>query len=330
MKRSNALPEIESSILITGGLGYVGGRLSDYFRKHQPAWRLRLLTRRSPKDLPAWTRGWEIVQGEITCPETLPPAVQGVDTVIHLAALNEVESQQNPRLALEVNGVGTENMLAAAQSAGVRRFIYFSTFHVYGPWATGLITEETPTRPVHPYAITHRLAEDFVNRRRYLNQMQTLILRLSNGYGYPMDGSVDRWMLVFNDLCRQAVTNRRIVLRSSGKQQRDFIALSDVARAVEHFLRLPDSAWRDGLFNLGSGQSWSILQVAKLIVAEFEKRFGGSIAIEVGPDGSPSGSLSKFQYGIEKLRETGFLLHNEMTAEIQETFAVCERLRRVN
>jgi UDP-glucose 4-epimerase len=259
----------------------------------------------------------------------LREAVEGVDTVIHLAALNEVESQRNPRLALEVNGVGTEHILAAAQAAGVQRFIYFSTFHVYGPWVTGLITEETPTRPVHPYAITHRLAEDFVNRRRYLNQMQTLILRLSNGYGYPMDSSVDRWTLAFNDLCRQAVINGRIVLRSSGKQQRDFVALSDVARAVEHFLRQPDDAWRDGLFNLGSGRSLSIVQAAELIAKEFESRYGRKVGIEVRPDDGAS-SLSEVRYGIGELLATGFMLRDEMSAEIQRTFEACEGLSRAS
>jgi UDP-glucose 4-epimerase len=286
---------------------------------------MRLLTRHSLKEIPTWAQGLEVAQGDVARPDTLLPVLRDTNTIIHLAALNEVDSQRNPRLALEVNGGGTENLLAAAQAAGVRRFIYFSTFHVYGPWATGLITEETPTRPVHPYAITHRLAEDFVNRRRHLNQMQTLILRLSNGYGYPMDSSVDRWTLVFNDLCRQAIMNGRIALRSSGKQQRDFIALGDVARAVEFFLHQPHDSWQDGLFNLGSGRSLSILQAAELIADEFERRYGRKAGIEVGPDDAAS-SLSEVRYGIGKLLATGFMPRDEMSAEIQGTFEICEGL----
>ena len=319
----------EKTILITGGLGYVGGRLADYLHRHRPTWQLRLLTRRSVSETPSWAQPFKVIQGDVALSETLREAVQGVETVIHLASLNEVKSQRNPRRALEVNSMGTGNMLEVAQDAGVQRFIYFSTFHVYGPWAASLITEETSTRPVHPYAITHRLAEDFVNRSRYLNRMQTLILRLSNGYGYPMDNSLDCWRLVFNDLCRQALLEGRIVLRSSGHQQRDFIALSDVVRAVEYFLCLPEEAWKDGLFNLGSGRSMSVLQVAELIAAEFKRRYEKPITIVTGHDKNP-GSRSEVHYGIKKLQMTSFSLRDEMTKEIQRTFEACEGGRHAN
>ena len=105
-------------------------------------------------------------------------------------------------------------------------------------------------------------AEDFVAFFNQYHGMQTLIFRLSNGYGYPMDKDINRWTLVFNDLCRQAVGIGRIVLKSTGKQHRDFISLHDVSRAVFHFLFVCPDKWGDGIYNLGGNLSMSILDAA--------------------------------------------------------------------
>ena len=109
--------------------------------------------------------------------------------------------------------------------------------------------------------------------------MNTLTLRLSNGFGCPMGLEVNRWTLVFNDLCRQAMTSGEMILRSSGKQHRDFIALHDVAAAVDHFLFVNSEKWGDGLFNLGGDCSLSILEVAKTIATVYEKKYGKPVSI---------------------------------------------------
>jgi len=237
-------------ILITGGFGYVGGRITRHLGRLRAPVNLRVLSRRDLERVPPWAGSVEVVRGDLRDLVALTTAVAGVQAVIHLAAPDEVMSRKDPDEALEVTGQGTHRLLQASLEGGVRRFLYFSTFHVYGPWARGRITEETATRPVHPYAITHRLAEDYVNWFRHEHGLETLILRLSNAIGCPADPLVDRWTLVFNDLCRQAVLSGHLRLRSDGSQVRDFITLTDVARAIEHCLDLPD--WGDGLFNLGS------------------------------------------------------------------------------
>ena len=314
-----------SKILITGGLGYVGGRITAYLANAAPELSLRLMTHRPLAEAPTWSRGIELVQADLRDQQSLVNAVSGIDVVIHLAALNEIDSQNNPDLALEVNGRGTYQLLQACDASGVRRFIYFSTFHVYGPAASQPITEATATRPIHPYAITHRLAEDYVNWFRHSRGMETLVLRLSNGYGYPSDRLVQRWTLVFNDLCTQVVRNREIRLRSQGAQHRDFIPLSDAARAVHHFLSLPPEKWMDGLFNLGGDCSMSILQVARRVAAEFLNQYGKDAPVLTG-DTEDTQSSDPVVYSIDKLRLTGFTLNGKISEEILGTFAVCEEL----
>ena len=312
-------------VLITGGLGYLGGRISTYLVASLPQLSLRLMTRRSYDRIPQWASLLDVVQGDVLDEESLEAALEGVDTVVHLAALNEIESQQDPDLALEVNGRGTYRMLRACHARRVRRFLYFSTFHVYGLGTAQVITEESPTRPVHPYSITHRLAEDFVNWYSHAYGLETLILRLSNGYGYAADPGVRRWSLVFNDLCLQAVQKNEITLRSQGTEYRDFISLTDVARGVGHLLGLPSGAWQDGVLNIGGECSLSIKEVARRVASEYLLCYGKEMPVRTGEARDPVGA-GPVVYCIDKLKLTGFSLAGDMAEEIRGTLRLCEGL----
>lgn len=312
-------------VLITGGLGYLGGRLAGYLQGARGYGRIRLLTRRPPAAWPPWAATCEVVQGDVLDPEALERAMPGVDTVIHLAAVNEVESGRDPQRSLLVDAGGTLRVLEAATAAGARRLVYLSTFRIYGPRAESPITEATVPRPIHPYGISHRAAEDFVLAARDQGRLATLVLRLSNGYGCPRDPTVDRWTLVFNDLCRQAVRTGRLVLRSSGRQHRDFISLQDVGRAVDHLLSMPSDAWGDGLFNLGGACSLSILEVAERVASACARHYGRRPPIETGP-ALPGESAEPVQFSIHKLRATGFHPQHNWEEEICQTLKLCESL----
>jgi UDP-glucose 4-epimerase len=315
------------NILITGGLGYIGGRVASYLKEKIPDSRIFLTTRDKNKTLPSWTEKFAALPMNLLDEDSIANCLRnkGIDVIIHLAALNEIDSMKDPELAFEINTRGTYKLLSIANENKIYRFIYFSTFHVYGEAPDSVITEETPARPFHPYAITHRAAEDFVTMFNHYHKMKTLIFRLSNGYGYPMDMNIDRWTLVFNDLCRQAVASASIVLKSSGKQQRDFISLHDVARAVYHFLFAVPDNWGDGLYNLGGKCSLSILDVAKIISDVYCAKYNKNILeIKTRPDDGGSIISVPVKYSIEKIAKTGFTLNGDMISEIERTMRVCE------
>ena len=309
------------SVLLTGGLGYLGGRIACALV--EAGHRVSCGTRRSgavvPQGLPAMT----IVHLDWASNEALTDVFQGVDCVIHLAAMNEIESAKDPVGALEINGLFSLRLLEAAKMAGVRRFIYFSTAHVYGAPLKGNIDETTLPRPLHPYAITHKVAEDFVLAAHDRRQIEGVVIRLSNGFGAPVTPDVDRWTLLVNDLCRQAVTTGELRLNSSGTQLRDFITLGDVARAVNHMLELDASQLADGLFNLGSGQAMPILKMAERIAARWKLLTEREIAIvrPVG-DGVPQPALN---FRCDKLAATGFMLTGQIDSEIDDTLQLCMR-----
>ena len=314
------------NILITGGLGYVGGRVANYLKEKEPHTHILLTTRNKNRKLPQWTERFTILEMNILDESSISNCLRDKDIniIIHLAVLNEIDSIKDPKLALEVNTKGTYRLLDLANKTGIKNFIYFSTFHVYGDVLESVITEETPTRPFHPYAISHRAAEDFVNYFKHYYGMKTLIFRLSNGYGYPMHKEVNRWTLVFNDLCKQAVTEGKILLRSSGRQYRDFILLHDVARAVHYFIFNIPNRWGNGLYNLGGNCSMSVLEVAQKISDVYRLKYKKGIKIKKKQDDSSSIVSKPVKYDIEKLVRTGFTLKGDMFYEIDKTMDLCK------
>ena len=306
----------------------MGGRVAEHLRKSVPGAGICLTALDEKKELPSWTRDFSVAHMDVRDRASIAACLgaKKFDIIIHLAAVNDIASLKDPGLALEVNTAGTYRLLECAKEKGVERFVYFSTIHVYGPELNGTLTEESPTRPVHPYALTHRAAEDFVNYFRHYHGMKTLIFRTSNGYGYPMDKDVDTWSLIFNGLCRQLMTEGKITLRSSGKQRRDFITLGDAAEAVRHFLfSIPDN-WGGGLYNLGSGRSISVLDAARRIEQVYRDKYGKEPAeLTAVPDKAGAPAPASVDYRIDKIARAGFVPKGDMTSEIEKTLEICEQ-----
>ncbi len=312
-----------ASVLITGGSGYVGGRIVRRLADRKDIV-LRIGARKREGVFPPWLACLSPIALDMISSDSLESACSGVGTIIHLAALNEIDSSSDPERALLVNGLGTLKLLQAAEQAGVSRFIYFSTAHVYGAPLAGAITERSLPRPVHPYAITHHIAEDFVLAAHDRRALTGIVVRLSNGYGAPADSSVNRWSLLVNDLCRQAVTSRVLTLRSSGQQRRDFIALEDVARATEHFIFLSRSQCCDGLFNLGGESPFKIIEIAERIAVRCRVVLGYTPEIS-RPQPLPDEICADLDFSIEKLKSTGFSLSGDMDEEIDATLLLCKK-----
>lgn len=309
-------------ILVTGGLGYVGGRVAQAIADKTDHL-LLVTTRKEGLSRPEWLSRGEIVTVDPLSDADMEAACEGVSHVVHFNAVNENDCVKDPQQALAVNTMGVLKMVQAAQKAGVQRFIYFSTGHIYKAPIQGTITEEDVPRPTHPYAITHQAAEHFVLAANEPGKFCGVVFRLSNGFGFPVRAGVDRWTLVANDLCRQAVIEKKLVLRSAGLQRRDFIPLSDVGRAVLHFLDLPNEACGDGLFNLGGENPMRIIDITERIASRCQAILGFTPEI-VLPEPSPKEASQDLHFSIDRLKQTGFRLEGSVDDEIDETLRRCQ------
>ena len=308
------------SVLITGGLGYLGGRIARHLVDE--GFSVRVSTRQALDTPPSWCRELEVVQADLADDASLEAACRGVEAVVHLAGKNEFLSRQDPVGALVVNGVGTARALEAAKRAEVSRFVYMSTGLVYRSPLVGEITEATVPRPSEPYATSHRAAEDVVLSAHDHSEIEGAVLRLTNGFGAPTYPQVDRWSLLVNDLCRQAITLGELTLRSSGTQVRDFVTLEDVARAVSLVLGAPGERLDTGVFNLGGESTRSIIEMTELVADRVKQCFGFRPTIR-RPDSDPDESPSILHYRIERLKALGFFLVGSPEEEIDKTLHVC-------
>lgn len=305
-------------VLITGGRGYVAGRLAQGL----PAsgWTPRLGSRHPDAIVRATDHRTEYVRTDYDTPESLRAACRDCAAVVHLAAPDEVESAADPEAAFIASAIGTRRLVEAAAGAGVRRFIRLSTAHVYGP-LQGTIDERSCPRPTHPYGIAHRAAEDWVLAADPAPPMSRVVVRLSNGFGAPVQPATSRWKLLVNDLCRQAVETGTLTLRSDGGAWRNFLPLGDVERLAVHLLDVDDAALEPGVFNAGSAQSMRVMDMVERVAGRCELLLHRRPPIVAPP---PAGhEYPHLHYGIDRLLGTGFMPLGDVDGEIDRLLRVC-------
>jgi UDP-glucose 4-epimerase len=292
-------------LLITGGLGYIGGRLAEFLASgtdHQ----LTLTTRRES------AAGWRPANVRVETAldfqdrSRLASLCGGCDVVVHLAGMNAAECRRDPQAAIEARTAAIDALVAAAVAQQVPRLLYLSSAHVYGAALAGVVDEQTTPLPEHPYARSHHAAEQRVLAARARGDVDALVVRLSNSFGAPANAAEDCWKLVVNDLCRQAVKSRRMVLDTAGLQRRDFIPMSEVCRALLHLCSLPAQRQADGIFNVGGDWAPTLTEVAGEIAAVVTAslRFTPPLVTGSRADSVGTGPL---EFQVRRLRGSGFM-----------------------
>jgi UDP-glucose 4-epimerase len=311
---------MSATVLLVGGFGNLGGRIAAHLGSSED--HHIVLASRKKQDAPDWAKNAQTIQLDLTDPATFSNIPKSVNCIVQLAGTNDVDSAQNPELAHRVTTEGTSSLLNNAVENGIERFIYFSTAHVYGAPLTGHFTEESPTNAVHPYATTHLEAESAVSAVHDRGEILGIRVRLSNGYGRPMAYETADWRTLTSDLCRQAVLETRLGMRTDGLQERNFITKTDIARAVHHLIALPKTDASDGLFNLGGSKSQTLLAMANMIQERAQKKFGVEIPLH-RPEPT-STQTQHLNFDIHKLLNTGFSLIENALGEIDEFLDMIE------
>lgn len=307
-------------ILITGGFGFVGGRLAVHMAH---VGHTIVIGSRNAAAPPVWLPQAEVIQTNWDDAAALERCCKGVDVVVQAAGMNSLDCVADPVAALAFNGVATARLLAAACRAGVRRFIYLSTAHVYASPLEGYITEETCPRNLHPYATSHLAGEQAVLGATQRRQIQGIVLRLSNAFGVPMHRDVNCWMLLTNDLCRQAISDQRLVLTSSGIQHRDFLSLTELCRVAGQILGNDLASGERAIFNVGTGVSKSVLGMAQLIQSRCERVLGFEPAILVSR-ATVNEECKPLLFECHGLERVGLQVSQDLTSEIDLLLRFCQ------
>lgn len=307
-------------VLITGGLGFVGGRLAERLIREYAV----LISSRNPPtaEVKKTYEGMEFVlSADLLTPGRFP---KDIHAIIHLAALNEHDCVRFPSEAIRVNIDETRILLQHAIENGVNEVYYFSTAHVYASPLFGRFEESMACHPRHPYAITHKAAEDYVLAAAKPGKMQTVVLRLSNSFGYPLLPTVNRWTLLANDLCRQAIEKKSMHLLSNGCQYRDFICLSDVSEAMASLLAKGVSNLLYSTYNLSAGNAITVGSMATQIQLVYKQLYGETPAISFPENVSFSNEPTLL---IENTRLTAenVNIRNDIASELEALLIFCKQ-----
>jgi UDP-glucose 4-epimerase len=290
-------------LLVTGGLGYIGGRFAEHVAA-TTAHELRLTTRGAPAGQPGIGSA-VILRADPFDAAAFASLCQGVEVVINLGGPNAAQCALDPQAAIDWRVAQMRALLSAAGERGVRRVIHVSTAHVYGKALMGEVDEAKPVEPTHPYALSHLAAEQVLRDAHSSRQVEAVVARLSNSFGAPMNPDCDCWTLVTNDLARQAVGTRQMKLHTPGLQRRDFIAMSEVCRALLQLCETGTALPSDSLVNVGAGDAPTLLEQAGRIAAVVEAELGFCPQIVCGTREDPVGG-GELEFRSLRLRSLGF------------------------
>ncbi len=266
-------------VLVTGGAGFIGSHLVQWLvaQGHQ----VRVLDNLS-SGRTAWLgealAAVDFQQGDIRCLSEVQAAMQEIEIVIHLAALvSVVESIEQPLKAHACNATGTLHVLEAARQAGVRRVVQASSCAVYGNTEQLPVNEQVPPQPLSPYATTKLAAEQWGQLYNDLYGLETVALRFFNVYG-PRQDPVSPYAAVVPRFVAALRAGKQPTIFGDGQQSRDFIYVGDIVQGLWMAATAPGIG--GAVFNVGSGHSWSILELAQLV--------GEALRVPVQPDFKPA------------------------------------------
>ena len=255
-----------SRVLVIGGAGFLGSHIVDQLTS-TPAREIVVLdnfVRGTRDNLHEAVKDPRVtvVDGSVTDRRLLAELMSGTDYVFHLAALWLYECVNEPRSALEVNVVGTYNVVEAAAAAKVKKVVYSSSASVYGDAVFTPMTEEHPFNNRTMYGATKIAGEQFFRAFYEQRKMDYVGLRYMNIYGPRMDDKGTYVSVIMKVLDRLDQGLPPIIF-GDGSQAYDFVHVDDVARA--NILAMQADA-ADEFFNVGIGVKTTIRELVDMLL----------------------------------------------------------------
>ena len=289
-------------ILITGGAGFIGSHLAEYFNDNHEVFILDNLSTGSRSNV-SFIDEDHFIENNITNKILVQELIkkENFDIVVHLAAVvSVVETINNPILSQSVNIDGTLNLLEVIRkyNTNLKKFVFASSAAVYGN--TELLPQkiESFIDPESPYAIEKYTGEQYTKLYNKLYNLPTTTLRFFNIYGPRQDPS-SPYSGVLSIMNNKFYNNESFTFFGDGKQTRDFVYVKDLVQAVSIIINKEES--NGNIFNLGTGHQLSLLQMFK----EFEKLYNKTIDYKFLE--ARSGDIKYSYADIEDLSRLGYV-----------------------
>jgi len=287
---------MSTKVLVTGGAGFIGSHVVD--RLVKDGYKVKVLDNLSSGKLDniqghLSSKRVDFVKGDIRDVSFVRKSLDGIGTVIHMAALVSVPlSIENPALTFDINLLGTLNMLRTSIEKHINRFVFISSCAVCGDPASLPVTEKTEAHPISPYAESKLIGERYCLGFSERQMLRSVVLRFFNVYG-PRQG-MNEYSGVITRFIERCKNKLPMTIYGDGFQTRDFVNVEDVARAVSISVK---SKVDGEVFNIGSGHATSINELAKTILELAD------IDLEICHEKSRSGDIRASYADISKARK---------------------------
>lgn len=254
----------DKSVLVTGGAGFIGSQLVESLV--DKGYKVRVLDVLSRGTLDYLQplidkKKIEFIDGDIRYKDAVDRAMNGVDYVFHEAATNINRSQAYPEESFDINFRGSHIVFKSALDHQVRKVMFASSASVYGQPKVLPMTENHELNPITPYCIS-KLASEHLLKFFARSGLKFIVFRYFNVYGLRQhtDAYYTSVMILF---LKRLLNGEAPIIQGSGEQSMDFVNVKDVVRAN---VMAMDSNVENEIFNIGTGKSTSIKELAYMLI----------------------------------------------------------------
>lgn len=273
---SNPRKYDETTILITGGAGFIGSNFASHVFQRYPAYRILVLDSLTyagnPDNLSRRIREsdrFEFWYGSVTQPSIVESLVARSDYIVHFAAETHVaRSIYDNSKFFETDVLGTQTLMnAALKFPTVKKVIHISSSEVYGTSLTKKMNEEHPLNPLSPYAAAKCGADRLVYSYMHTySQLPAVIVRPFNTYGpyQHLEKVIPRFIT-------SALLDESLTIHGDGQSMRDWIHVHDLCEGLDRIMHCQNQQINHAIINLGTGRSLSVLEIARQILTILDK-----------------------------------------------------------
>lgn len=293
-------------ILITGGAGFIGSNLCEYFlnKGYEVTCLDNFVTGHRHNIQPfLLNEKFKLIEGDIRNIDDCLIATHGVDFVLHQAALGSVpRSIKDPITSNDVNVSGFLNMLVASRDNGVKRFVYAASSSTYGDSESLPKVEDKIGKPLSPYAITKYINELYAEIFSRTYGLETIGLRYFNVFGRKQDPN-GAYAAVIPKFVMQLMKKESPIINGDGNYSRDFTYIDNVIQMNELAMTTLDVNAINTVYNTAFGDRTTLNQMVGLLkeyLSEFESEIG-NVEIIHGPN--REGDIPHSLASIEKAKK---------------------------